>query len=141
MTQAQIAKLASNPEAMALLQMMLGGNGKSRKPRSDKGFTKAAVADAQTTEERRKAMDAATVAKFTKAGLTDVQPRVNVLTYGKAATADKPATGWLAQGRKVKAGEKATFVKAPGMHGKGMPLFHLIQTEELVTEANTAPQS
>jgi len=107
--------------------------GKSRKQRSDKGFTKAAVAAAMTTDERKAAMDAATVLAFSKAGYGTVTPRVDVLTYGKAADGDKPATGWLAKGRKVKAGQKSVHVKAPGMTGKGLPLFHVSQTEEITS--------
>ncbi len=118
---------------VALLGPMLAqqGNGKGRKTRSDKGFTKQAMAEAMTVDQRKAALDAATVVAFTKAGYKDIQPRVNVLTYGKAADGDKPATGWLAQGRKVKAGEKSVHVKAPGMRGKGIPLFHVSQTEEI----------
>lgn len=126
---------------VAAVMAQMGGK-TPRKQRSDKGFTKAAVADAQTTDERKAAFAAATVKAFEKAGYKDVQPKVNVLTYGKAATADKPATGWVGQGRKVNTGEKAVYVKAPGMHGKGMPMFHVSQTSEVEpTEANTTPQS
>ena len=129
--QINLAALQDNPAVVAALLAMLTG-GKGRKPRSDKGFTKQAVADAMTTDERKAALDAATVVAFTKAGYKDIQPRVNVLTYGKAADGDKPATGWLAKGRKVKAGEKSVHVKAPGMRGKGIPLFHVSQTEEII---------
>lgn len=130
MTNAQLSKLASNPEAMAILAMLLGGKA-GRKTRSDKGFTKSAVQAAQTTDERKAAFAVATVKAFEKAGYRDVQPKVNVWNYGKFADGDKPATGWIAQGRKVRPGEKAVYVKAPGMRGKGMPLFHVSQTEEL----------
>lgn len=73
--------------------------------------------------------DANTVVAFTKAGYKDVQPRINVLTYGKEAYVDKngvhhEATGWIAKGRKVKKGEKAIHVT--------YPLFHVDQTEPLV---------
>lgn len=139
MNQAQLAKaLSANPEMLAMLAMMVGGNGKGRKTRSDKGFNKRAVASAETTNERKAALDAATVVAFTKAGFKDVKPRVNVLTYGKPADGDKPATGWIAQGRKVRKGEKAIKVKAPGMSG-GIPLFHVSQTEPL--EAVTATET
>jgi len=55
----------------------------------------------------------------------DIQLRVNVLTYGRAAyTDDKgvhhPATGWIAKGRQVKKGESAI---------KGV--FHISQTEAI----------
>jgi hypothetical protein len=56
---------------------------------------------------------------FTAAGYADVQPYVNVLPYGGGRT-----PGWLEQGRKVKAGEKAVRVN-------GYPLFHEDQTEEI----------
>lgn len=133
-------------QALATLEALaavLGvtGSAKGRKQRSDKGFTKAAVAAAQTTDERKAALDAATVVAFTKAGYKDVQPRVNVLTYGKPADGDKPATGWIAKGRRVKPGEKSVKVKAPGMHS-GIPLFHISQTEEIPSVQQTeAPQS
>lgn len=135
MTQLNSEKLAF-VVAQAIAAAMNGG-GKSRKRRSDAGFTKQAVAAAQTTDERKAALDAATVVAFTKAGYKDCRPRENILVYGKSATEDKPATGWIAKGRKVRAGEKAVRVKAPGMHG-AIPLFHESQTEPLVTEA---PQS
>lgn len=126
----------------ALLGPLLQQGGKGRKSRSDKGFTKAAVAAAQTTDERKAALDAATVLAFSKAGYGTVTPRVDVLTYGKPANGDKPATGWIAKGRKVKAGEKAVKVKAPGMHS-GIPLFHISQTEEIPSGDNVVkmPQS
>ena len=132
--QINLASLQDNPAVVAALLALLGGK-QGRKPRSDKGFTKQAVAEAMTVDQRKAALDAATVVAFTKAGYKDIQPRVNVLTYGKAADGDKPATGWLAQGRKVKAGEKSVHVKAPGMKGKGIPLFHIMQTEEIAPAA------
>lgn len=58
--------------------------------------------------------DAECVKVFTKAGYTDVQPRVNVLTYNK----------WIEKGRKVKKGEKSVRVN-------GFALFHANQTEAL----------
>lgn len=131
-----MSELNLSPAAVQALIAVLTGGKMPRKPRSDKGFTKQAVAAAQTTDERKAALDAATIVAFTKAGYKDVQPRVNVLTYGKAADGDKPATGWLAQGRKVKPGEKSVHVKAPGMRGRGIPLFHVSQTEEITPVAN-----
>lgn len=135
--QINLAALQSNPAVLQALLGLLGG-GQMRKKRSDKGFTKAAMADAQTTDERKAAFAAATVKAFEKAGYKDIQPKVNVLTYGKAAKDDKPATGWVGQSRKVKTGEKAVYVKAPGMSGKGMPLFHVSQTNP-VTDTVQAP--
>lgn len=55
--------------------------------------------------------DADAVTAFTAAGYKDVQPRVNVLTYGK----------WFEKGRLVKKGEKAVRVGP-------FNLFHLDQT-------------
>lgn len=137
--QINIAALQNNPAAVQALLALLGG-AQPRKARSGKSFTKKAIASAEETEARRKAMDEATVKAFTKAGYKDIQPRINVLTYGKVKD-DGTKTGWLGQGRKVKTGEKAVHVKAPGMRGKGMPMFYIGQTEELATEANTAPQA
>jgi hypothetical protein len=133
---------SQNHAILEALAAMLGvTNGKSRKSRSDKGFTKAAVAAAQTTDERKAALDAATIVAFSKAGFGKVTPRVDVLTYGKPADGDKPATGWLSKGRKVKAGQKSVKVKAPGMHS-GIPLFHVSQTEEIpVATATETTQS
>lgn len=131
-----MTQLTISPAVAAALVAMLAPMVKGRKTRSDKGFTKAAVAAAQTTDERKAAFEAATVLAFAKAGFGKVTPRVDVLTYGKPADGDKPATGWLAKGRKVKSGEKSVHVKAPGMKGKGLPLFHISQTEP-VGEAKT----
>ena len=132
-------------EALAALlgPMLAGKQPKGRKGRSDKGFTKAAVAAAQTTDERKAALDAATVLAFSKAGFGTVTPRVDVLTYGKVANGDKPATGWIAKGRRVKAGQKSVKVKAPGMHS-GIPLFHISQTSAIEADdgkADTQPSA
>jgi hypothetical protein len=118
--QINLAALQSNPAVVEALLALLGGKA-PRKTRSDKGFTKQAVQDAQTTDERKAAFAAATVAAFAKAGFPNVTPKVDVMTYGKLANGDKPATGWLSVGRKVKAGEKSIRVKAKGMAGKGIP--------------------
>lgn len=136
MTQVNAAAIAALAQ---LLGPMLANGGKSRKTRSDKGFTKQAVAEAQSVDEKRALLDAATVVAFEKAGFGKVTPRVDVLTYGKEK-ADGTKTGWLAKGRKVKAGQKSVHVKARGMAGKGIPLFHVSQTEELpVAEATETP--
>ena len=120
-----------NAALLEALAAMLGVTSpKGRKTRSDKGFTKAAVAAAQSTDEKKAALDAATIVAFSKAGYGKVTPRVDVLTYGKPANGDKPATGWIAKGRRVKPGEKSIKVKAPGMYS-GIPLFHVSQTEEI----------
>lgn len=124
---------------VAMLGPMLAKQAKGRKTRSDKGFTKQAMQDAQTTDERKAAFAAATVAAFAKAGFPNVTPKVDVMTYGKEANGDKPATGWLSVGRKVKAGEKSVRVKVKGMAGKGIPMFHVSQTSEIATETVQAP--
>lgn len=72
---------------------------------------------------RMAANDAECVKVFTAAGYKDVQPRVNVLTYGKEKP-DGTKTGWLAQGRRVKKGEKSLQVGP-------FRLFHLDQTEAI----------
>jgi hypothetical protein len=59
-------------------------------------------------------MNALTVKAFRRAGYDDVQPRVNVKTYGL----------WAEAGRKVKEGEKSIKVKS-------LRLFHINQTEAL----------
>lgn len=66
-------------------------------------------------------MEALTLKAFKKAGFTDVQPRVNTLTYNK----------WLEQGRIVKEGEKA--IKA-----KNLRLFHVSQTRPVTPKDKAA---
>lgn len=125
--------------AAIVAQVMAMNGGKApRKQRSDKGFTKQAVADALSTDERRAQFEANVVKAFTKAGYKDIQPRVNVLTYGKVKE-DGTITGWLGQGRRVKKGEHAIFVKT-GNRGKGMPLFHISQTEPTPANAEKAAE-
>lgn len=81
----------------------------------------------EVTAARKASNDAECVKVFEAAGYKDVQPRVNVLTYGKVKP-DGTVTGWLAKGRKVKAGEKA--------HSVGpFKLFHVDQTEPLEIKA------
>ena len=69
------------------------------------------------------ANDAECIKVFTAAGYKDVQPRVNVLTYGKVKP-DGKITGWLGVGRKVKAGETGHRVGP-------FVLFHIDQTDPL----------
>jgi len=75
------------------------------------------------TEARKAANDAECIKVFTAAGYQDVQPRVNVLTYGKEK-ADGSKSGWLSKGRRVKKGEKSLQVGP-------FRLFHVDQTEEI----------
>lgn len=137
--QLNLAALQSNPAVLAALMALLGDGKLPRKTRSDKGYTKDLVQEAMTVDQRKAALEQATIVAFTKAGFKDIQPRVNVLTYGKVKD-DGTKTGWLAQGRMVRKGEKATKVRAKGMRGS-IPLFHVSQTDEIAIEANTTPQS
>lgn len=84
------------------------------------------------SDERKAAFAAAVVKAAEARGFTNVIPNETVLTYGK----------WEDRGFTVKKGEKAIRVKAPGMRGKGMPLFHKDQVEPTddskVVEATSA---
>lgn len=77
---------------------------------------------------RRALADAEVIKVFTAKGYKDVQPRVNVLTYGKLQP-DGSLSGWLGQGRRVKAGEKAIRVGP-------FALFHVDQTEAMEDTTN-----
>lgn len=77
----------------------------------------------EETAARMAANDAECLKVFTEAGYKDVQPRKNVLTYGKIKP-DGKITGWLGQGRRVKAGEKSLQVGP-------FRLFHFDQTEAI----------
>ena len=64
-------QMTFSPALAEALVAMLGPmlqQSKGRKSRSDKGFTKGLVQEAQTTDERKAALDAATVLAFSKAG-------------------------------------------------------------------------
>lgn len=67
----------------------------------------------QATLSKSNATDLAVTKAFRRAGYGTVTPRVDVQTYGR----------WLAEGRKVKAGEKSLKVGP-------LRLFHLLQTQE-----------
>lgn len=62
------------------------------------------------------------IAAFKKAGYTDVQPKVNVMTYNK----------WVEAGRRVRPGEKGTKVGA-------FTLFHISQTDVDTGQAPAKP--
>ena len=115
MQEALAALIKSNPAILNGIKM----NGRSKK--KAKGRVKL-------TDEQKAAYSATNdvecVKVFTAAGYTDVQPRINVLTYGKDK--DGVLTGWIGQGRRVKKGEKALRVN-------GLPLFHINQTESTAT--------
>ena len=109
----------------AAVAKLIGTNG-SKKPRKAKGKGRVKPTPEETAA-RMAANDAECIKVFTAAGFKDVQPRVNVLTYGKEAQADRPATGWLSKGRRVKKGEKSHQVGP-------FRLFHELQTEAIVTQ-------
>lgn len=105
-------------------------------PRPTKG--KGKHGRAKFTEAEKEAFkaqnDAECVKAFTKAGYRDVQPRVNVMTYGKRDASGKAVSGWLAQGRMVRKGEKAIKVGP-------FSLFHVTQTDPLVAETVVQPNA
>ncbi len=74
--------------------------------------------DEAAIEQSRLKNNELTVQAFTTAGYTDVQPRVNVLTYGK----------WEEQGRRVRKGEKSVRVG-------NFALVHITQTDPITAEA------
>lgn len=82
----------------------------------------------ELSAERKAAIEAEVIKVFTAAGFKDVQPRVNVLTYGKVKK-DGTVTGWLGKGRKVKEGEKSHHVGP-------FRLFHVDQTEALEAQGS-----
>lgn len=111
--------------AEAVAQALAGMNG-TKRVRKTKGKGREKPTP-EVTAARKAANDAECIKVFTAAGYKDVQPRVNVLTYGKEPQADRPATGWLAQGRKVKKGEKSHQVGP-------FRLFHFDQTEAIAPQ-------
>lgn len=117
MQEALAALIKSNPAILNGIKM----NGRSKKKVKAKGRVK--LTDEQKATYKA-ANDVECIKVFTAAGYTDVQPRINVLTYGKDK--DGVLTGWISQGRRVKKGEKAFRVN-------GLPLFHINQTESTAT--------
>ena len=116
-----------NTQAVNALLEILGGKApavrSSRKPRKSKKARGRAVLTDAEKQAYAAQNDAACIAAFNKAGYKDVQPRVNVLTYGKVKE-DGSKTGWLSKGRQVKKGQKAVRVGP-------FALFHIDQTEEI----------
>ena len=109
-------EILTTPEFLAQLATLvqnMNANG-HKKPKKTKASPEERAA-------RIAANDAECVRVFTEAGYTDVQPRVNVLTYNR----------WLAVGRKVKEGEQGLAVAK-------FTLFHALQTEP-ITPADTKP--
>lgn len=80
------------------------------KPKAAAGKASPALVDGKT--ERQLKLDVAVVRAFKKAGYGNVTPRVDAQTYNR----------WLAEGFKVKPGEKAVKVKQ-------FRLFHKSQVE------------
>lgn len=76
---------------------------------------------AEETAARIAANDAECVRVFKAAGFKVVEPRFNVLTYGK----------WIEKGRRVRPGEKSHRVGP-------FSLFHEDQTDTLIAEAKPA---
>ena len=116
------APVDMNAVVAALMKAVEVKTAKTKRGKQAKGKGKVKLTDAERAGYMA-ANDAAAIEAFTKAGFADVKPRVNVLTYGKVK-ADGTKTGWLAQGRKVKKGEKAIRVGP-------FALFHESQTEVL----------
>src|SRR5437879_2193193 len=121
MTKAQSAKMqailtALGPDAAILLANLLAGLNPKAKPDHKKIKADAPLS---SKEDRKLAFEMAAVAAFKKAGFADVVPNDSILTYSR----------WEAKGFKVRPGEKAIRVKAKGMKGKGIPLFHKAQVE------------
>ena len=111
-----------SPELEKALQTLLGRE--EAKP-AKKGKGRRKLTDAERAAHMA-ANDLEAIKKFTAAGYTDVKPRVNVLTYGKIKSDGTP-TGWLAKGRKVRAGEKAIRVG-------NFSLFHEKQTDPILKD-------
>ena len=95
--------------------------------RKGKKGKKRVASTPELKAQRMAANDAECIKVFTAAGFEDVQPRVNVLTYGKVKP-DGSITGWLSKGRKVKAGEHGHRVGP-------FNLFHISQTDDVAAGA------
>ena len=116
MTQAQLATAIATALASAMGKSAIKTKGR----KGTKGRGRAKLTEAEKVAYRAK-NDAETIEVFTKAGFTDVQPRVNVMTYDK----------WIeTKGRRVKKGEKSHKVGP-------FSLFHEEQTQPLSAVANT----
>lgn len=120
-----MAKL--DPKLMAAFMAMLNGqpNVTARKKPAKSGAKKGTKHKKKATEaEVQEAIaknTALCVEAFEKAGFTDVQPRVNVLTFDK----------WVEQGFAPRKGEKSTQVG-------NFRLFHKDQVAPLETTEVTA---
>ena len=112
--------------AEAVAKALAGMNGTKRGVRKAKGKGREKPTP-EVTAARKAANDAECIKVFTAAGYKDVQPRVNVMTYGGTKKPDGSITGWIGVGRRVKKGEKSHQVGP-------FRLFHLEQTEAIVTQ-------
>ena len=117
-----------NKQVLAQFMQMMQGMADApvavnrKKPAKGKNAKRRAkgqkASDAEIEASRLRNNDLVTEA-FTKAGYSDVQPRVNVLTYDK----------WVEAGRRVRKGEKSVRVG-------NFALFHITQTDVIgATEA------
>lgn len=91
---------------------------KGKNTKRAKGKARASEAEIEASRLRNNEL---VMEAFTKAGFTDVQPRINVLTYDK----------WVEQGRRVRKGEKSTRVG-------NFNLFHVSQTDADAPAAEAA---
>lgn len=88
---------------------------KGKNAKRAKAKTKASEAEIEASRLRNNEL---VMEAFTKAGFTDVQPRINVLTYDK----------WVEQGRRVRKGEKSIRVG-------NFNLFHADQCDPIEAPA------
>jgi len=102
----------SKEELVALIAAAVAAAKPTKKAKGEKPGRKP-LTDEQKQANRDKT-DQATLANFKAKGYTDVQPRINVMTYNK----------WIENGRRVKKGEKATICGS-------FALFHVEQTEAI----------
>lgn len=122
LTNDQIALIAKTV-AVTVAQTLLTMQAPTQQPKAAKPVSKPAfkaLPKAAPVSDRKAAFAAQVVATFKAKGLS-VKPNVDVLTFGK----------WEAIGFRPKAGEHATFVKAEGMNGNGIALFHKEQVERI----------
>lgn len=119
MTEAQLATTIAQAVAAAMGKKSLNKANPKRKAKGKKakGREKPTEADKVVYMAEN---DAKCVAAFVKAGVADVKPRVNVLTYNK----------WVEKGRMVRKGEKSVKVGP-------FALFHENQTDVIQITATT----
>lgn len=113
-----LAMLQGAIDAPVAVNRKRPAKGKNAKRTKGKGQAKASEAEIEASRLRNNEL---VTDAFTKAGFTDVQPRINVLTYDK----------WVEQGRRVRKGEKSTRVG-------NFNLFHVSQTDADAPAAEAA---